>query len=239
LTLRTNKLELPLWGYIAPKTTAKVSNGGQIVLTNLTPGTYDFSRIVMGGPTNAEYMFLYGDPPEVVQGDLQIVVLKPGRTREVRMVRSVGQRVQGQATGWQGITNGGAYLYVTAASTFSSYRGFKSKLENCFDAVKLEGDGRFETAMLEPGTYTLVAEVFKQGDDQPMWSNQMDCKPIADDEPQLRGDWFFIPPRLALVGAVKVTITAKNRVPPVKLELYSWAGGLVGKNETRQTMSRA
>ncbi len=177
LTLRTNKLELPLWEYIAPKTTAKVTNGGQIVLSNLTAGTYNFSRIMMGGPTNADYMFIYGDPPEDVQGDLQTLVLKPGRTREVRMVRSVGQRVQGQVTGLQGITNGQAYLYVGTVAAISSPRSFKSKLEPCFDAVKLGEDGRFETALLEPGTYALMAEVFK-------WGDQPDRKPIADDEPQ-------------------------------------------------------
>ncbi|EEF60465.1 carboxypeptidase-like regulatory domain-containing protein [Pedosphaera parvula] len=217
LTLRTNKLKLPLWNYITLKTTAKVSNGGQIVLSNLTAGTYDFSRIRIGGPTNSGFMFMSGDPAEFVRSDLQRLDLKSGRTQQVHVVRSLGQRVQGQVTGLEPTTNlAGAYLYLGSATAIGSPLDFKSKLEPCFDAVELGEDGHFQTALLEPGTYTLVAEVFNLGEPPPR-------KPVADDEPEFWGfEGLSRSLRLAFVGSTKVTVTRQSPPSVVKFRLRPW-----------------
>ena len=96
LTLHTNGLEQPLWKYVTLKPYGNVSNGGETVMTNLLPGSYNFSRIKYGGAVGHEYAFIYGDPFSFVELDSQKIVLEPGRTQHVNLVRSAGQRVQGQ-----------------------------------------------------------------------------------------------------------------------------------------------
>lgn len=39
LTLHSNEMEMPLWKYATVKATARVTNGGQMVLSNLIPAT--------------------------------------------------------------------------------------------------------------------------------------------------------------------------------------------------------
>ncbi|MCX6923178.1 MAG: carboxypeptidase-like regulatory domain-containing protein, partial [Verrucomicrobia bacterium] len=216
LTLRTNELEMPLWKYVMLKPAAKVQNGGKVVLTNLTPGTYDFSRSRYCGTTNGFYAFMFGDPSKLVQSDLQTIVLEPGQTEELSLVRSVGQRVQGRVTGLESITNTAAsYLYVASATAIRSPLDFTTQLEPCFDAVRLGKDGLFQTALLQPGTYTLVAEVYVLGElPQPY--------PVGDDEPQYGGMLRMRPSSLAYVGSAGVTVTAAAAPAPVKIELLPW-----------------
>jgi hypothetical protein len=214
LAIRTNEMAMPLWKDVNLNPGAYVPNGGQIVLNNLTPGTYDFSRSRMGGETNTRYAFLFGDPYKVVQSDFQRLVLESGQTQEVSVVRSVGQRVQGQVTGLEGITNSvGSFLYAGSATAISSPLDFRTNLEPCFDAVRLEKDGHFQTALLEPGTYTLVAEVY-------VW-DEAKREPFSDDEPQYGGMSFMRPQQLAYVGSAKVTVTPNGAPPSVKIELSS------------------
>ncbi len=52
----------------------KRSNGGETVLTNLLPGSYDFSRIKYGGTVGHEYAFIHGDPFKFVQLTQKIVL---------------------------------------------------------------------------------------------------------------------------------------------------------------------
>ena len=207
LSFRTNGLELPLWEYITVKMTPKVSNGGQIVLSNLTPGIYDFSRDRMGE---------FGDSAEFVSSDHQSLVLESGRIQQVLLVRSAGERVKGLVTGFVPSTNlPEAYIYVGSATAIKSPVDFKSPLRPCFDAVELSQDGTFRTALLGPGNYTLVAEIFKLGEPP-------DCKPVADDEPQYGDVAWFYSRQLALVAAAKVTVTTNGTPPLVKLKLHPW-----------------
>jgi hypothetical protein len=217
LTLHSNEMEMPLWKYVTVKATARVTNGGQMVLSNLTAGTYDFSRLRMGGPITGgySYMFLSGDPAERVESDFQKLVLEPGRTQELQFIRSLGQRIEGQVTGLDSITNLiGAYLYVGSASAIGGTLDFKSKLELCYDAVKLEKNGHFQTALLEPGSYTLVAEAYEWG--------ELPERSFADDEPQYGGVMRFRPQRLALVASANVTVTTNAPPRPMKIELHPW-----------------
>jgi hypothetical protein len=216
LTLRTNELELPLWKYITLRTGGSVPNGGQIVLSNLAPGAYDFARSRRGGVNNSGRAYVFGDPPELVQTDLQRVVLQSGRTQQVNMARATGQRVQGQVTGLEAFTNtAGSFLYVASATAIRSPGDFTTnKMEPCFDTVSLGRDGHFQTALLEPGTYALVAEVY-------LWGETPDRETFADDEPQYGDMMFMRPQRLALVASAKVTVTTNEAAPPpVRLVLH-------------------
>jgi hypothetical protein len=220
LTLRTNELEMPLWKYVTLTATARVSNGGQTVLTNLTPGSYDLSRLRMGGPIKGgySYMFIYGDPAGQVQTDHRRLVLEPGRTQEVSFERSVGQRVQGQVMGMENVSNlVGAFLYVGSATAISSPNDFRTNnLEPCYDAVKLDTNGVFQTAILEPGHYTFLTEAFQ-------WGKPSKPKPIPDDEPQYGGfgGYYMNSRPLSYVGSAQVTVTT-NGAPSVKIELRPW-----------------
>jgi protocatechuate 3,4-dioxygenase beta subunit len=216
LTLHTNELELPLWKYITLKPHGKVSNGGQTIMTNLLPGTYDFSRSKFGGPVGHEYAFIFGDPFKFVQFDTQTIVLKPGQTQQVNMVRSTGQRVQGQVTGLAAITNtAGAFLYVASANAINNPNDFKTNnLEPCYDAVFFVTNELFQTALLEPGKYTLITEVYA-------WGKPPKRELIPDDQPQYGDMGWFNPQQLAYVGSTNITVTAKA-APPVKIELHPW-----------------
>jgi hypothetical protein len=214
LTLRTNELELPLWKYVTLKPWGAVPNGGQTVLSNLTPGAYDFARSRRGGVNSQGRAYVFGDPPELVQTDRQRVVLQSGQTQQVNLVRAAGQRVQGKVTGLEPFTNtAGSFLYVASATAIRSTQDFTTnKLEPCFDTVSLGRDGLFQTALLEPGTYTLVAEVY-------LWGEIPNRETFADDEPQYGGMMFMRPQRLALVASAKVTVTTNAAPPPVRMAL--------------------
>ena len=216
LSLHTNELQMPLWKYITLKPDGKVPNGGQTVMTNLLPGTYDFSRTKYGGTTNRGYAFIFGDPLKVVQFNSQTIVLKPGQTQQVNLVRSTGQRVRGQVTSLASITNmAGSFLYVASANAIRNPNDFKTNsLEPCHDAVFLDTNELFQTALLEPGSYTLIAEVY-------VWGKPPEPKPIPDDEPQFGGWSWFNPQQLAYVGSTNITVTSKA-APPVQIELHPW-----------------
>ncbi|MGD1084188.1 MAG: carboxypeptidase-like regulatory domain-containing protein [Verrucomicrobiota bacterium] len=209
LTLRTNELKPPLWKGVTLQPRGEAANGGQMVLSNLTPGAYDFARTRRGGVNGNGGACVFGDPAVVVQTDLQRVVLQSGRTQEVKMARSAGRRVRGQVAGLEAFTNtAGSFLYAVSATAIHGPQDFTTnKMDACFDAVSLGRDGDFETALLEPGTYTLVAEVY-------LWGEVSNRETIADDEPQYGGMMYMRPERLALVATAKVTVTPNNAAPP-------------------------
>ncbi len=217
LALHTNKLARPPWQYLTLKPEATVANGGQTILTNLLPGTYDFSRTKFGGTTNLGYLYVFGDPPKVVSFDPQTIVLKPGQTQHVDLVRATGQRVRGRVAGLAAITNAaGAFLYIMAADAIKNPGDFlTNNPELCHDAVFLGTNEWFQTALLKPGNYTLVAEVYA-------WRKPSMPRQIPDDEPQY-GDMMSWgnPEQLAWVGSTNLTVTA-GATPPVNLELHPW-----------------
>ena len=217
LSLGTNGLEMPLWKDFTSHLWEAVTNGTQIVVSNLAPGTYDFSRVRLDMATNSDGFFMFGEPATGVISDNRKVVLESGRTQQVNIVRSVGQRVQGQVTGLGSITNlDQAFLYVASGSAIFTPSDFKTNMfQPCFDAVDLGKDGHFQTALLEPGNYTLAVEVYVKGEPP-------EPEPVPDDEPVYGGFFPFAMPRLAYVANTKVTVTTNALPPPVKIELHPW-----------------
>jgi hypothetical protein len=221
LALNTNELPSPTWKYITSTRWGAAPNGGQVVLSNLLPGVYDFSRSRWDDANNRRRAIVFGDPQKTVQTDHQRVVLQSGQTQQVHLVRSAGQRVEGQVTGLPNLPDTAvACLCVASSTAIRSRADFTTnKLDPCFDAVSLPGNGHFQTALLEPGTYTLVAEVYVQADAP---DDQENKKEVPGDEPVFGGfmDFaFFRLPRLALVGSATVTVTTNAPPPPVRISL--------------------
>ena len=109
----------------------------------------------------------------------------------------------------------GSFLYVASANAIRNPNDFKTNsLEPCHDAVFLDTNELFQTALLEPGSYTLIAEVY-------VWGKPPEPKPIPDDEPQFGGWFWFHPQQLAYVGSTNITVTSKA-APPVQIELHPW-----------------
>jgi len=220
LTLNTNALPSPIWKYITSTRWGEAPNGGQIVVSNLLPGVYDFARSRQSDANNRGRI-LFGEPQKIVQTDHQRVVLQSGQTQQVHLARSIGQRVQGQVTGLQAIPDiAGSFLCVASSTAIRSREDYMTnKLDPCFDTVSLGRDGLFQTALLEPGTYTLVAEVYVQG---AATDDEEDDKDVPGDQPifgGFGGFGFFRPQRLALVGSAKVTVTTNALPPPVRFGL--------------------
>jgi hypothetical protein len=217
LRLCTNGLEMPLWKDLTSYLWEAVTNGTQIAVSNLAPGTYDFSRWRLDMATNSDGIFMFGEPAEGVISDNQKVVLESGRAQQINLVRSAGQRVQGQLTWVQPITNlEEAFLYVGPAPLIITPSDYKTNMfQPCFDVVKVDQDGHFQTALLEPGDYTLVVEGYVKGE-------RPKPRALADDEPQLTGFAGPLPLRLAYAANAKVTVTTNAPPPPVKIQMEQW-----------------
>jgi hypothetical protein len=63
-------------------------------------------------------MFLTGGPAGRVESDFQKTVLQAGQKQELHFVRTAGQRIQGQVTGQESMTN----LSGTRTTIFISLR---------------------------------------------------------------------------------------------------------------------
>jgi hypothetical protein len=131
-----------------------VQNGGQLILTNLLPGNYHFFRM--------KTLKIAGDAlgARGVPCDRQMVVLEAGKTQRVDLVRSTGSFVQGQVTGLDHTDAPGSFVYVRSAEATGDPRNTGEWMHPCFDALACGKDGVFQTALLEPGTYTFVAEAY-------------------------------------------------------------------------------
>ena len=130
-------------------------------------------------------------------------------------VRVVGQRVDGQVTGLPVNRNNdavpspasagevsdkikeppAAILYVCSKAAINNPMDYVTNLTPCFSAVKIDADGHFRTALLEPGTYTLIAEAY---------------------------EWGEATQKLAYVGSAKVAVTTNQAPSPLKIELRPW-----------------
>ena len=196
LALRSSEIQMPGWTELKPK----VANGGEIVLTNLTPGMYEFSRFKM---------LRLGDVQQGHPYERRTIVVDAGQTQRVDLVRSTGHRVQGEVTGLDKTDAPGGFVFVRSTHAAGGAQYERFPLRPCFDVLSFGRDGRFETARLEPGTYTFFAEAYA---------------PEPEEFKHRTG--IRLP---GYVGAANVTVTAQAPSSPVRIELKPRAGAEAGR----------
>ena len=188
--ITTNK-DRSLWKDISFGLSCTVMNSGETVLTNLTPGTYNFRRYKTDGGRGAE-------------SEQQTIVVEAGQTSHADMVRTNGQHISGKVLGLDEAKASGGYIYVKSADATGLPWPQRSRNEQnefkyrTFDVSQFGADGTFQTTMLEPGTYTVAADVYPPGDGHTSGS-------MRNSNPDY-------------VAVAKVTVTAEA-MPPVTLKL--------------------
>lgn len=148
-SLHLHAWEMPEWkGWISTGQKFTVRNGGEVVLRDVTPGLYDLQRR-KAAPV-----------PLVISLDIPLdwkreLTLDPGESRTADFVRNGGQRLQGRVTGLAPMGLPGAWVTVLEAV---GDRDMRKVTILAFDLVGVGPDGAFQTELLPPGKYTLVAE---------------------------------------------------------------------------------
>jgi hypothetical protein len=200
LNFRPPNPDSEMWKGVSFGLSQVLTNGEEIVLTNLTPGTYSLGRKKalnfgavsrIAGIVRAESRFTFLDQ--------QTFVLEPGRTQRVELVRPAGQSVRGEVTGIGEKGALGAYIYAYSGKT--NIPGDMLGSGWPFDALTCGTNGIFQTAPLEPGSYTIVAMAYKEPD---VYAHTLNPN---------------------FVGKANVTVTTNAAPPPVKIELVpreSW-----------------
>jgi hypothetical protein len=182
------------WKDVGAKLHFSVANGGRLALTNVTPGTYDFARqksVRVG--TNVPY----GQPVWI---DRRTIVLDSGQTQNVDLVRAKGSSLRGELVGLEETDAPGAYIYVRSGTASGDPKDLGERALPSFDALAFNrGDRQFQTARLEPGTYTVVAEAYR-----------------PETREQQGRSGIRLP---AWIGTAKVTISANTPPAPVRIEM--------------------
>jgi hypothetical protein len=122
-----------------------VTNQGQVVLTDLAPGTYDLTRTKMLRVGTEAHGQFYGR---------STVVLQAAQTQQVDFVRTTGFPVRGEVVGLTDANASGAFIYVRSAEATGDPRKLQELMLPLFDVTMCDQAG------LEPGTYTIVVEAF-------------------------------------------------------------------------------
>jgi hypothetical protein len=191
--LMTQELEAHAWRYVDSILEPTVANQGQIVLTNLSPGTYDFARMKT---LNS------GAGGRRVPCERSTVVIEAGQTQRVDLVRSAGFPIHGTVTGLADTGAPSAYIYVRTVEATGEFRNDWNL--PLFDAMTCARDGGFQSARLEPGNYMVTVEAYAPPSALPPHSRMIETTAIP------------VPSHL---GSAKVTITADTAPAMVKIEL--------------------
>ena len=199
LTLWTPEMGSSGWNGVHTALKPTVANGGQIVLTNLTPGTYEFYRTKMLHADGGSHGIPY---------ERRTIVLDAGQTQQVDLVRSVGHPIQGKVMGLDHTGATGGYIYVRSAIATGEPCNMMEGLLPCFDALTFGTDGDFRTARLEPGTYTIIAHVYGP---EPIETENIGGRKVNVFRTGIRLPGYF--------GTTKVTVTAAHPPPPIEIEL--------------------
>ena len=122
-------------------------NKGQVVLKNVTPGVYDLfrSKMVVAGGMG------FGRPL-----DRHTITLRPGESTVVEFIRKEGHPITGRITGLPKDSVPGVFIFVQGAQAVGE-RGDTV----AFDGLACKPNGRFKTARIPPGTYTVKADAYK------------------------------------------------------------------------------
>ncbi len=180
-----------------------ISNHGSFTLTNLPPGTYHFIRMKKLSAGDMEL----GKPIEQIR-----IALESGQDKSIELVRTNGFPVRGSVIGVTNTEAAGVLLYVQSSEATSLPWEPAMMMQRTFDALTCGKDGEFQTALLEPGTYSITAEAYKP-----------ETPEFAGSEGQ-HVRVFRSGIRLPdYVGSVNVTVTANRAPEPVKIELRPWS----------------
>ncbi len=188
LNFRPQKLDSALWKDTSFGLEPVAQNGGEVTLTNLSPGAYELARRKWPNVGKGSRFGFLGNTN---------LVLNPGETKRVEIIRPVGQNLRGQITGIAEAKAFGAYIYIFSdhGTNVTADWWQHQQPNDTIDMLACGADGQFQTARIPPGNYNLVAMAFTE---PRVYSHNMDPE-------------YF--------GVAKVTVTADTPTPPIKITL--------------------
>lgn len=130
----------------------KVLNGGKAVLKNLTPGVYDIGRMKE---------LRLGDMGRAGFCDRRTITVEAGKVTHVDFVRQTGQPIQGEIVDLQGCEVPGAFIYIKSAESTGDPYNMDEWMLTTFDSLTCDVSGRFKSARILPGSYTVIANAYK------------------------------------------------------------------------------
>ncbi len=141
--------DMPGWEAVQVTERTKLAQKAEATLRNLPPGDYDIAR------TKSVRV---GDMGIGLFLDRRSVSLKSGESHRVDFVRREGHAIVGRLTGLKGVK--GAYVFVKPAEATGDPRQMNEYQLTTFDALAADPEGRFKTARIPPGEYTIVAQAW-------------------------------------------------------------------------------
>jgi hypothetical protein len=135
--------EMPGWKGIDSMARPKVTNGGEVLIDHLAPGTYDLARYVEAGRSG---FFC----------DRTTVIVEAGKTAEAEFVRKEGTAVRGRVTG---LDENEKIESATVRVIPDDAKVKEDRFPPTVDVVALV-DGKFKTSRLLPGNYVVQVDVF-------------------------------------------------------------------------------
>ncbi len=130
----------------------KVDNKSHLDIKGVTPGSYDLAKI--------RELNLVARQGWVVFGDRRMINVKAGESVTVDFVRDRGARVSIEVDGLEplGVSDAKILIY---RNDIRLVKGPGALFEGLVDALIYDRNGRCQTPKLLPGTYTIVAEVYR------------------------------------------------------------------------------
>ena len=185
--------EMPEWSHTTVVQTVKIAQKEEAAI-DLAPGVYDFAR------TKDVRL---GDVGHGVFLDRRHVTLKAGETQTIELVRPHGRSLSGEVIGMAdaGVTH--AMITIRDAKASGEFMARDEWKLPQFDALAVPQENpHFQTAALEPGTYTLIVEAWR---------------------PEPRTGTFTTGIRLPAFNAIrKITIPPDKDPAQVKVELKAY-----------------
>ena len=139
------------WKFVECLGQVPVKNGGKVTLSGLVPGPYQFARNHL---VNLDGM---GINAFVTRTFLEF---KPGEHKVLKLVRDKGTPIVGNVAIPDDVKLYGTVVKVQAIEKTKDPSGN----ENTYDlaAVAVKEDGTYETELIPPGKYRLIAEAYKR-----------------------------------------------------------------------------
>ena len=172
-----------------------LTNGGKLLLTNLSPGDYRVARrktfhIGDRGDDLGRWWFAFFDS--------ETFTIKPGEVQHVATTRPTGASLHCAITNLAKLDAVGAHIFIYPDDHSNSLSSLIRNPLRPADGLTCARDGRFETARLRPGDYVIIAGVFTGPNDR------------------VRMDPNY-------VGIAKTTVPASGDPQPVEIGLILFA----------------